>query len=68
MTASDGDQRTSRNPPNSSRERPLSDARAATKHLIVNARVTYAPLVVWKHFHWTCTVTNFAPLVRDRSE
>lgn len=65
MTASGGDQRTSRNSPNCSPKRSLSDAAVATQDLIVNARVSYAPLVVWKHFHWTCTVTNFAPLVRS---
>ena len=68
MTASSGDQCISRNSPNSSPARPLSNAAAAKDDLIVNARVTYAPLAVWKDFHWTCTVTSFAPPVQDRLE
>ncbi len=68
MTASDGDQSISRNSPNSSLEHPLPDAVAATDDLMVNARVNYAPLAVWKDFHWTCTVTSFAPPVQDRLE
>jgi hypothetical protein len=68
MTASSGDQCMSKHSPNSSTARPLSDAVAANDELIVSARVTYAPLAVWKDFHWTCTVTNFAPLARDRLE
>jgi hypothetical protein len=57
----------SRNLPNSLPARPLSDAVAANDGLMANARVTYAPLAAWKEFHWTCTVTSFAP-VRDRLE
>lgn len=68
MTASSGDQCISRHSPNSSPERQLPDAVAGKDDLIVNARVTYAPLAVWKDFHWTCTITNFAPLPRDCSE
>jgi hypothetical protein len=66
MTVSNGDQAISRTSPNGSPERPLSDAIAAKPDLIVNARVSYAPLNVWKDFHWTCTVTSFAPPVQDR--
>jgi hypothetical protein len=53
--------------PNSFQARPPSEAIAANDGLMANARVTYAPLAVWKDFHWTCTVTSFAP-VRDHSE
>jgi hypothetical protein len=56
-----------RNLPNSLPTRPPSDAIAANACLMANARVTYAPLAVWKDFHWTCTVTSFASL-RDRVE
>lgn len=56
-----------RNLPNSLPRCPDSDAIAANDCLMANARVTYAPLAVWKDFHWTCTVTSFAP-VRDHSE
>ena len=68
MTASNGDQCISRISPNSSPARPSSNAVAAKDDLIVNARVTYAPLAVWKDFHWTCTVTSFARLVQDGLE
>jgi hypothetical protein len=68
MTASNGDQCISRNSPNSSLAYPPPDAVAATDDLMVNARVTYTPLAVWKDFHWTCTVTTFAPPVQDRLE
>jgi hypothetical protein len=68
MTASGGDQRSSENSLNSSPARRLSDAAHAKDDLLVNARVTYAPLAVWKDFHWTCTVTSFARLVQDRLE
>jgi hypothetical protein len=66
MTASSGDQCTPRNLTNSSPARPPSDAVAGKDDLMANARVTYAPLAVWKDFHWTCTVTSFAPLLQDR--
>ncbi len=68
MTVNGGNQCSSRNSANSSPTRPLPDAVAAKDDLIVNASVTYAPLGVWKDFHWTCTVTSFAPLVQDRLE
>ncbi len=66
MTVSSGDQRILRNSSNSSPKRPLSDAGAGIDELLVNARVTYAPLAIWKDCHWTCTVTSLAPLVQDR--
>jgi len=46
---------------------PLPGA-IAVNNQMANARVTYAPLAVWKNFHWTCTVTTFAPLAQDRLE
>jgi hypothetical protein len=58
MTASNGDQCISRNSADSLPERPEADALAIKDHLTVNATVTYAPLAVWKDFHWTCTVTK----------
>jgi hypothetical protein len=67
MTASD-DQYTSRNSLNRSQRGPRCNAAAANDDLIVNATVTYAPLPVWKDFHWTCTVTNFGRLMQDRLE
>jgi hypothetical protein len=45
----------------------MPDGAAVNDGLMANARVTYAPLAIWKDFHWTCTVTSFAP-VRDRLE
>ncbi|MGN6747199.1 MAG: hypothetical protein ACTHJS_01260 [Xanthobacteraceae bacterium] len=54
-----------RNLPNSLPAMP--DGAAVNDGLMANARVTYAPLAIWKDFHWTCTVTSFAP-VRDRLE
>jgi hypothetical protein len=68
MTASNGDQCISRDSPKSSLGHPLPDVVVATKDLMVNARVTYTPLAVWKDFHWTCTVRTFAPPVQDRLE
>ena len=68
MTVSSCDQPIPRNLPNSLLTRPLSDAIAANDGLMANARISYAPLAVWKDFHWTCTITNFAPLAQDRSE
>jgi hypothetical protein len=68
MTASSCNEPIPRNLPNNSPPRPLSDAMAANDWLVANARITYAPLAVWKDFHWTCTVTSFAPLVQDRLE
>lgn len=53
---------------NTSPARPLPGAIAAKDEFMANARVTYAPLAVWKDFHWTCTVTSFAPLAQDRLE
>jgi len=67
MTASSCNEPIPRNSPNNSTARPRSDALAANEWLMANARVTYAPLTVWKDFHWTCTVTGFAAL-RDRLE
>lgn len=68
MTVSSCDQPIPRNLPNRLPVRPLSDAIAANDGLMANARISYAPLAVWKDFHWTCTITNFAPLAQDRSE
>ncbi len=65
MTATQSDEHIRRNSTNIAPARPLSGALAAND-LIANAKVTYAPLAVWKDFHWTCTVTSFAPLTRDR--
>ena len=48
--------------------RLLPAAIVAKNELMANARVTYAPLAVWKDFHWTCTVTSFAPLAQGRLE
>ena len=67
MKVSSCSENSPRNLPNSLPARPLSDALAANDGLMANARVTYAPLAVWKDFHWTCTVTSFAP-VRDGLE
>ena len=53
MTASNGNPCISRN----SADR-LPEAPAIKNDLTVNATVTYAPLAVWKDFHWTCTVTK----------
>jgi hypothetical protein len=68
MTASSGDQLIARNSSNSSAAHALSDAEAAKDHALLHTRVTYAPLAIWKDFHWTCTVTSFAPPVADRLE
>jgi hypothetical protein len=68
MTVSNGNQAIPRTLSNSVPAHALSDAIAANDGLMANARITYAPLAVWKEFHWTCTVTNFASLARDRSE
>jgi hypothetical protein len=68
MTASSCNEPVSRNLPNNSPAGPPSDVMAANDWLMANARVSYAPLAVWKDFHWTCTVTSFAPLMRDRLE
>jgi len=68
MTASNGDQIIVRNAPNSLPAHSLSDAAAAKDHLLLHTRVTYAPLAIWKDFHWTCTVTSFAPPMQDRSK
>ena len=58
MTASNGDQCISGNSTDSLPERPEADALAIKDDLTVNATVTYAPLAIWKDFHWTCTVTK----------
>ena len=68
MTASSGDQIIAGNVASSLPARALSDAAAAKDHLLLHTRVTYAPLAIWKDFHWTCTVTSFAPLVQDHME
>jgi len=68
MTASSGDQMIAENSPNILPARSLSDAVAAKDHLLLRTRVTYAPLAIWKDFHWTCTVTSFASPVQDRSK
>lgn len=68
MTVSSCNQPISRNSQNSLPAPPLSDAIAANDCLMASARISYAPLALWKDFHWTCTVTDFAPLVQDRSE
>jgi hypothetical protein len=67
MKASSRSESSPRNLTNSLPARPLSDAIAANDCLMSNAQVTYAPLAVWKDFHWTCTVTSFAS-VRERLE
>ena len=68
MTASSGDQFIARTSPNSSPAHVRSDGAAAKDHLLLHTRVTYAPRAIWKDFHWTCTITSFAPLVQDRLE
>jgi hypothetical protein len=68
MTISSCDEPISRNPAISLPARVLSDAAAATDHLPLHTKVTYAPLAVWKDFHWTCTVTSFASPLQDRLE
>jgi hypothetical protein len=67
MTTSSCDEPISR-PAISPPARVLSDAAAATDHQPLHAKVTYAPLAVWKDFHWTCTVTSFASPLQDRLE
>jgi hypothetical protein len=61
--ASSGDQCISRNSSSSSPAHQLANVGVTKDDLIVNARVTYAPLPIWQDFHWTCTVTSFAWLV-----
>jgi hypothetical protein len=68
MTATGGDQCVWSNLSNTSPARLPSEVVAAKDDLIVNAKVTYAPLVAWKDFHWTCTVTSIVPPVQDRLE
>jgi hypothetical protein len=65
MTTTGSDQCISKNSANGAPVWPRSDASAGKNDSIVNARVTYAPLAVWKDFHWTCTVTNFSSPVHD---
>jgi hypothetical protein len=67
MTASSGDRFIARTSPNSSPAQ-RSDVAAAKDHLLLHTRVTYAPLAIWKDFHWTCTITSFALPVQDRLE
>jgi len=66
MTVKSCEQPIARNSTISSSTRVLSDA--ATADHLLNAKVNYAPLAVWKDFHWTCTVTSLAPVVQDRLE
>ena len=68
MTASSGDQIIAGNVASSLPAHALSDSAAAKDRLMLHTKVTYAPLAIWKDFHWTCTVTSFAPLVQDRLE
>jgi hypothetical protein len=66
MTATKCDERIRRNSTNTL---PLNSSSGVTnRELMANAKVTYAPLAIWKDFHWTCTVTSFAPPVQDRLE
>jgi hypothetical protein len=68
MTASSGEQPIARTSPNALPAHVRSNVAAAKDRLLLHTKVTYAPLAVWKDFHWTCTVTSFAPLVQDRLE
>lgn len=68
MTASSGDQFIAKNSPNSSPAHARSDGVAAKNQLLLYTRVAYAPLAIWKDFHWTCTITSFAPALQDRLE
>jgi hypothetical protein len=68
MTASSGDQFLTSTSLSSSSTRALADVKAARDRLLLHTKVTYAPLAIWKDFHWTCTVTSFAPPVQDRLE
>jgi hypothetical protein len=68
MTANSCNEPVSRDLANNSAAGSPADAMAANDRLITNARVSYAPLAVWKDCHWTCTITGFAPLMRDRLE
>jgi hypothetical protein len=61
MMESTGDEENPRISPISLSVGSPSDALAADRGLIVDARVTYVPLAVRKDFHWTCTVTSAAP-------
>ena len=66
MTATKCDERIRRNSGNTAPLHPSSAA--GNGELMPNATVTYAPLAIWKDFHWTCTVTTFAPQARERVE
>ncbi len=68
MTASKRDERIRWNSTNTSPPHSFFGATAGNGELVANATVTYAPLAVWKDFHWTCTVTAFAPRAQDRLE
>jgi hypothetical protein len=68
MTASSGDQFIAWTSPNSSPAQVRSDVADAKDRLLFHTKVTYAPLAIWKDFHWTCTITSFAPPVQDRLE
>jgi hypothetical protein len=68
MTVSSGDEPNPRISPISLSVRSPSAVRAADRSLIVDARVTCAPLAVWKDLHWTCTVTPVAPVAQDPLE
>jgi hypothetical protein len=67
MTASSGDQFIARTS-NSSPAHVRLDVATAKDHLLLHTKVTYAPLAIWKDFHWTCTITSFDPPVQDRLE
>jgi hypothetical protein len=68
MTASSGEQFIARTSPHSSPAHVRSDVAAAKDRLLLHTKVTYAPLAIWKDFHWTCAITSFAPSAQDRLE
>ena len=68
MTASSGDQFIARTSPNSLPAHVRSGVATAKDHLLLHTKVTYAPLAIWKDFHWTCTIASFALPVQNRLE
>lgn len=65
MTASSCDEAISSRLPNNSPPHKLFDAAPGKYCLMVGARVTYAPLAVWKDSHWVCSVMTLAPSKRQ---
>jgi len=68
MTVRSSNELASEYVPNNSLAGASCEDTAGGAHRILNATVTYAPLLVWNESHWVGTTVTSAGMVQDRLE